>query len=197
MSRKFLASSRQLSRHLLVVVAVVLVVCILGYLNNAKNVHGSGQSAQFLLRQQLARLLSEATTSTKNPNEWTPPGDLGYAVTLGSTEESIGKMIKLGYDSQGLNQYISDLIPVKRRLPDIRDPWCKEPGRYLKDLPETSVVIVFYNEAWSVLVRTVHSVLDRSPEHLIKEIVLVDDFSYLRELFFQIVVKFTFLIFFL
>jgi polypeptide N-acetylgalactosaminyltransferase len=54
---------------------------------------------------------------------------------------------------------------------------CKTEPYPLSELPDTSVVICFHNEAWSVLLRTVHSVLDRTPEHLLKEIILVDDYS--------------------
>ncbi|XP_034021215.1 polypeptide N-acetylgalactosaminyltransferase 11, partial [Thalassophryne amazonica] len=49
-------------------------------------------------------------------------------------------------------------------------------------LPSASVVICFFNEAFSALLRTVHSVLDRTPPALLHEIILVDDHSDLEEL---------------
>ncbi|XP_065369181.1 putative polypeptide N-acetylgalactosaminyltransferase 9 isoform X2 [Calliphora vicina] len=106
------------------------------------------------------------------------PGEMGKPVNLPANMTSdMKKAVDDGWQKNAFNQYASDMISVHRTLPDPRDAWCKEPGRYQKDLPATDVIICFHNEAWSVLLRTVHSVFDRSPEHLIGNIILVDDFS--------------------
>ncbi|XP_061154767.1 polypeptide N-acetylgalactosaminyltransferase 10-like [Syngnathus typhle] len=80
------------------------------------------------------------------------------------------------YRENGFNIYVSDRISLNRSVPDIRHPNCKR-KLYGEKLPSTSVIIPFHNEGWSTLLRTVHSVLNRSPPELIAEVILVDDFS--------------------
>ena len=103
-----------------------------------------------------------------------------------------------GFQNNGFNQFRSDRIPLEREVPDTRDPrYARErerererdgliippppcrcvDRRYSPDLPTASVVIIFHNEAYTVLLRTITSVIIRSPAHLLQEIILVDDFS--------------------
>lgn len=83
------------------------------------------------------------------------------------------------------NATASDLVGKHRfRLEDTRYDECKEISYDVCNLPSTSVIIVFHNEAWSTLLRSVHSILERTPPSLIVEILLIDDcsnFQWLKE----------------
>lgn len=103
------------------------------------------------------------------------PGEQGEKVVLSSAESNDPLQGTL-YSANGFNAFVSDKISVDRSVKDIRHPECKT-KLYSKELPTVSVIIPFVNEHWSTLVRTFQSVLNRSPESLIKEIILVDDNS--------------------
>jgi len=79
-------------------------------------------------------------------------------------------------DSYGMNMVASNEISMDRSLPDTRMSECKD-WHYPAELPKASVVIVFHNEGRSVLLRTIHSVINRTPAQFLEEVLLVDDFS--------------------
>ncbi|KAK1788644.1 hypothetical protein P4O66_002467 [Electrophorus voltai] len=143
-----------------------------------------------------------ALDMTNRPRDMRAVGQFGQAAVVppDRQEESWSRWSE-GY----FNVFLSEQIPVDRAIPDTRPPaWLKSlhKGKLLArkcksgalshcaenlvhdDLPMTSVIFCFMDEVWSTLLRSVHSVLNRSPPHLLKEVLLVDDCStkdYLKE----------------
>ncbi|XP_016122199.1 probable polypeptide N-acetylgalactosaminyltransferase 8 [Sinocyclocheilus grahami] len=80
------------------------------------------------------------------------------------------------FQKYGYNAFLSDQLPLDRELPDTRDHRCI--GReYPHNLPTLSVVLIYLDEALSVIQRAICSIINRTPAHLLKEIILVDDHS--------------------
>ncbi|XP_045599382.1 polypeptide N-acetylgalactosaminyltransferase 1 isoform X1 [Procambarus clarkii] len=100
-------------------------------------------------------------------------GEMGKPVQLSGEE---GRLAEEVMKKEAFNLIVSDKISLNRTVPDSRDSLCQA-VKYDNDLPSASVIIIFTNEAWSPLLRTIWSVLTRSPARFLKEIVLVDDFS--------------------
>ncbi|KAM6330800.1 polypeptide N-acetylgalactosaminyltransferase 6 [Alca torda] len=120
------------------------------------------------------------------PQDPASPGADGKAFKKDHWTPEETKEKERGYEKHCFNAFASDRISLQRALgPDSRPPECiDQKFKRCPPLPTTSVVIVFHNEAWSTLLRTVYSVLHASPALLLKEIILVDDAStddYLKE----------------
>lgn len=70
-----------------------------------------------------------------------------------------------------------------RQVPDTRHNECRHlvyPEAF--EMPMVSVVIAFFNEVLHLLLRTVDSIMERTPSGLLREIILVDDHSTLTYL---------------
>lgn len=67
-------------------------------------------------------------------------------------------------------------LPLPLTRLSLSPPRCKE-LKYSKELPQISIIFIFVNEALSVILRSVHSAVNHTPTHLLKEIILVDDNS--------------------
>ena len=106
------------------------------------------------------------------------PGENGRAHKLRVEQKQEEEKLKGVY---GFNQLASDEITLNRTVPDLRESECQF-WDYPKELPKASVILVFHNEGWSTLFRTVNSVINRSPPQFFEEVVLVDDKSELEHL---------------
>ncbi|XP_029938153.1 polypeptide N-acetylgalactosaminyltransferase 15 [Salarias fasciatus] len=102
-------------------------------------------------------------------------GEMGRAVQL-QLEAAERDMELAALQRYGFNEVVSEKISLHRKLPDARNPECFG-EQFSESLPSASVVICFHDEAWSTLLRTVHSVLDTAPRQHLQEVLLVDDLS--------------------
>uniref|UniRef100_A0A3P9NKW0 Polypeptide N-acetylgalactosaminyltransferase 6 n=1 Tax=Poecilia reticulata TaxID=8081 RepID=A0A3P9NKW0_POERE len=106
-------------------------------------------------------------------DRWEPGADGKPFVWRSMTAEE-QKEESSGFKKNQFNQFASDRISLHRDLGKdtrcLKQKFLRRPG-----LPTTSVIIVFHNEAWSALLRTVYSVLHTAPAALLTEILLVDD----------------------
>lgn len=180
---------------------MILVMCMLFYIKSQKtttsglsssgnemiiddsNNLGAGLDAE--KSEMLVRLLKnsnhayerqiEADLAKQEPGL----GDNGRAVSLDGDAKEIGEK---QLATIALNEELSEHLSYNRTTPDTRHPLCKAKQYDISGLGTTSVIVIFFNEPYSVLVRTVHSVLNTSPPQLLKEIILVDDGSTNEEL---------------
>ncbi|XP_060699887.1 polypeptide N-acetylgalactosaminyltransferase 9 [Hemiscyllium ocellatum] len=103
------------------------------------------------------------------------PGGLGQG-GVAATVRDDSHEFDAKYEDYGYNAQLSDRISLDRSIPDYRPQKCKQ-MTYQSNLPQIAVVFIFVNEALSVILRSVHSVVNHTPPHLLKEVILVDDNS--------------------
>lgn len=189
----------------LIVAWFTLATAVMLMMLYTRNIHSTdcswGHNKQPYLLEKRQRLesvkgpIQPENTGLKNYSEeelhrWRPvrpvkenknsPGERGIAVqTRSEDKDNVSKL----YEVNNFNLFVSDMIALNRSLKDVRNKACIS-QKLPKYLPDTSVVIIFHNEAWSTLLRTVWSVINRSPRILLKEIILVDDDSEHGEFFF-------------
>nr|XP_015830774.2 N-acetylgalactosaminyltransferase 7 isoform X1 [Nothobranchius furzeri] len=124
-------------------------------------------------------VLKKGILGNLEPKEPEPPGMPGgpgegaKPFVLGPEyKDSVQASIK----EFGFNMVASDMISLDRTISDIRHEECQY-WHYDERLLTSSVIIVFHNEGWSTLMRTIHSVIKRTPRQFLAEIVMIDDFS--------------------
>ncbi|XP_030845866.1 polypeptide N-acetylgalactosaminyltransferase 13 [Strongylocentrotus purpuratus] len=132
-----------------------------------------GDDAKQMKREEIKPKKSKGAQPMKYQADVELPGANGKPVQIPSELQSEADDL---FIINSFNLMASDMIGINRSLPDVRPKQCLY-KQYSSALPNTSVIIVFHNEAWSALLRTVHSVINRTPRQYLSEIILVDDAS--------------------
>ncbi|KAM8893070.1 putative polypeptide N-acetylgalactosaminyltransferase 8 isoform 2-T2 [Spinachia spinachia] len=140
----------------------------------------AAQIKQLSVKKQPERPNAEIPDQQKSPKEKKSnklfPDSALFKVWGENLPEDVQTEAQSLYMKYGYNAYLSDRLPLDRALPDTRDKRCLK-KIYPKDLPSLAVVLIYLNEALSVIKRALRSIIDRTSKNLLKEIILVDDNS--------------------
>ncbi|XP_061415301.1 polypeptide N-acetylgalactosaminyltransferase 18-like [Lethenteron reissneri] len=134
------------------------------------------------IESMLGKLIEDKKKPICSGNSWISRPDTvifsewGKELTLREKRKVCAGFLDYGY-----NIYLSDRLPLDRDIPDYRPQGCST-KQYPSDLPDLTLVLIFYNEGLSILLRALHSAVRNTPAHLLKEVIFVDDKSDLPEL---------------
>lgn len=82
-----------------------------------------------------------------------------------------------GYKMFAFNTLVSSRLSLHRQVPDTRHKACHNLTYKVESLPTASVIVCYHREDLTTLLRTIHSIVDRSPASLLHEIIIVNDMS--------------------
>lgn len=175
---------RKTHKFLNAVIIILLIILMLSFYSNTIEYFNDDDSYSIKLNKLLSIKHYERNkrleAQLQDDFERIVPGlgNKGAAVTLMGKSYSRGELDMV---SNGLNIECSKHISFNRTLDDTRTPKCRNIAYSINALPSASIVIIFHNEVFSVLLRTIHSILRTSPQNLLKDIIVVDDFSSIEE----------------
>jgi len=102
-------------------------------------------------------------------------GENGIPAEIPSHLQGLSEQL---FQNHSFDSVLSNYISLNRQLPDAKGQVCSNKEySYYKDLPDTSIIICFHNEAVTALLRTVHSIINRTPDRLLASIIMIDDAS--------------------
>ena len=148
--------------------AILIIMIYLGI----QLIHSSLKEMSRLEQESLRGVLPKPLHSFLLP----PPAPLSSDIAPATELER--REYDRGLERYGFNKFKSDRLPWHRPLPDYRDSQCvSHLVHNHQGMGSASIVIIFVNEAFSVLMRTLTSIMRTTPSDLLTEVILVDDAS--------------------
>ncbi|KAL2749652.1 polypeptide N-acetylgalactosaminyltransferase 35A isoform X1 [Vespula maculifrons] len=152
-----------------------------------KNIYSSLPASNFLQVLTKTKTFDKGINNYENSNKLLhhlQAVSLKPSITLDNGLDTLGMVRNLedqqkrdeGYKNYSFNILVSDNIGLYRDIPDTRNELCQT-QKYANDLPNASIVICFYNEHYTTLMRSLQSLIVRTPMSLLHEIILVNDYS--------------------